>query len=62
MKLSNHVSFFKGATKLYFTHYSCVAIVFLVRVYLSLHPLDFILGKKFFCISVFDMFSVCPEF
>ena len=33
----------KGATKLYFTHYSCVVIIFSIWVYLSLRCLPFIL-------------------
>ena len=34
----------KGATKLCFTHYSCVVIIFSIRVNLSLHFLLIILG------------------
>ena len=35
----------KGATKSYFSHYSCVVIIFSMRVYLSLRFLLFISGN-----------------
>ena len=34
---------FKGATKLYFMHYSCVVIILFNTVYVGLHFLQFLL-------------------
>ena len=48
---------FTVATKLYFTYYSFVVIIFSIRVYLSLrfHP---IISETSFCPFVFNLFSV----
>ena len=52
----------KGATKLYFTHYSCVVIIlFSTRLYQSVFS-TYSFGKLVFCLSALFMFSACSEF
>ena len=46
---------FKGATKSHIAHYSCVAIVLLIRLYVGLHSLRFLLVKLAFHLSVLSM-------
>ena len=53
---------FKGATELYFTHYSCAVIIFSIRVYTSLYFLLIFFGKLFFCLSALFVFSYLFEF
>ena len=38
----------KGATKLYFTHYSSVVVILIKRVYAGLHFLPILLENYFF--------------
>ena len=46
---------FKGATKSHIAHYSCVVIVLLIRLYVGLHSLRFLLGKLAFHLSVVSL-------
>ena len=53
---------FKGATKLYFTHYSCVVIVLFNKGLYSSVFSTILLENQSFCLSAFFVFSACSEF
>ena len=54
--------FFKGATKLYFTHYSCVVIILLITdLYKSAFSI-YSLGNQFFCLSALFVLTACSDF
>ena len=59
-------TFFKGATKLFFMHYSCVVIILLFLFYFTgLHKSvfsNYSFGKLVFCLSALFVFSSCSEF
>ena len=55
-------SAFKGATKLYFTHYSCVVIVLFNKGLYSSVFSTILLENQSFCLSAFFVFSACSEF
>ena len=52
---------FIGVTKLYLTHYSCVAIILLGGLYKSLFS-TYSFGKLVFCLFAIFVFSACSEF
>ena len=55
------IEFLKGATSLFFTHYSCVAVIlFNTGLYMSALS-TFSFGKLVFSLSVLFVFSVCSE-
>ena len=54
--------FFKGATKLYFTCYSCVVIILFNKGLYKSAFCTYSFEKLVFCLSTKTVFSTCSEF